>query len=139
MMQGQLKFKYKVSALVERINDNREKHQATYTEAVEGWYLTVIEEAERAIKQFEGVIAGANSRVQYKRHSDQFSFAIREQHPVSHIAEYDRVLDMLGMTTESEVTLDAEEFGQYVRDEWDWSQEFAATTSNYISNKRRLS
>ncbi len=134
-----LKFKFAVTTLTERIQANRDKHEATHKEAVEGWYLTVKEQAEKAIRQFERVAKKAEERADFDPRGSDFTFYIREAYPEHHLADYDRVLDMLALTTAEEVELTAAEFGSYVRDEGSWSRDFAATSSVYVSNKQRLS
>jgi hypothetical protein len=45
---------------------------------------------------------------------------------------YDRVLDQLETTVDEIVELTDAEFRQYLRDEWGWQHEFAASTSTYL-------
>ena len=57
--------------------------------------------------------------------------------PASHVADYQRAIEMLEMSVNDEVTLDASEFRQFVRDEWSWKEEY--NTVSAMSKKRVIS
>jgi len=55
--------------------------------------------------------------------------------PVDHTLEYDRVIKMIELDTREEITLNENEFAQFVMDDWQWKREWVGTVSNYTSAK----
>jgi hypothetical protein len=99
----------KTDKLLERLKANRTEHIRVYNESLKLWQneLTVtchgIEGSDYV--DFPGVLKDLNRDC-----------------PTSHELEYDRVIDMFGMSTQDEIELSGDMFNQYCRDEWDWKQ-----------------
>lgn len=58
--------------------------------------------------------------------------------PEDHTDEYDQLLEMLAMSVDDEVELTAQEFAQYVRDDWSWKHQFTRTmrrNSTYLEER----
>jgi hypothetical protein len=51
--------------------------------------------------------------------------------PVSHDTEYAEIIDMLEMSVDTTISLDAQEFKAYFKNEWQWRQAFAAAAASY--------
>lgn len=111
--------KIKKNALVERIQANRDAHRGVYDKAIEGYYEAV---AGWLYVQRENLSDGK-----------PFETYFNEPRPEDHTADYDNVLDMLSMSVDTEIVLSAQDFRQYMRDEWGWKREFLATASNYTT------
>lgn len=112
-----------IPKLIEVLKKNREKHVKEYNDAVEGWKLEalkVLKKKSQAIKKGEEF--------------SNLNFGLNK--PVSHEKEYDRVIEMMEFTKDTELELDSQAFNQYVRDEWAWTQEFKTMSANYSSNRR---
>ena len=111
----------KVSKLeLERIVQiNRDKHGAEYAEAFSGYRMACISALEANLEAFR---AGKAERI-----------FINEHPPEDHTKDYERVLRMLAMSTEAEVTLSAESFEHYVLDDWQWRRVWSATNAKYLS------
>ncbi len=56
--------------------------------------------------------------------------------PQDHTGDYDRVLAMLNMTVDTQITLTASEFDQYVRDNWTWALGAKMLNSTYAAAAR---
>jgi len=56
--------------------------------------------------------------------------------PSDHTHDYDRALRMLELSTDSIITLTAQEFASLVDDDWGWSREWAASNVRYTSSSK---
>ncbi|HXM03797.1 MAG TPA: hypothetical protein VN939_14390 [Chthoniobacterales bacterium] len=54
--------------------------------------------------------------------------------PVDHTADYDRVISMLEMSAQDLVQVSAEQFDQYVLDNWRWRR-FANETNQWLAHE----
>ena len=66
----------------------------------------------------------------------QISRAINLAEPVDHTADYDRVMAMLEMSVDDTVILSAQEFNQFVLDDWEWSRLASYTNQCYAAGTR---
>jgi hypothetical protein len=106
-------------ALRERVQANRDQHRELYEKAIEGYRKTVID--------------WFNDQVDRAKAGKSYETYFSMPKPEDHTDDYDRVLDMLDMSIESNFELSQQEFAQYVRDDWGWKREFTATSSNYVA------
>lgn len=111
--------KVKKGDLRARIQLNRDKHHTEYMEAFTGYKRACIQALETNLEAFR---AGTRQRI-----------VINEQPPEDHTKDYDRVLTMLDMSVDDEVTLDVSAFSQYVMDDWGWKQIWATSNSKYLN------
>lgn len=110
-------------ALLERITVNRDGHRAAFEKALEEYRLAVVAELEDWLKR-----ARAGENVARRTVLVQ---------PQDRTADYNRVIDMLEMSVDGEITLDAQSFARYVRDEWEWKDQFASAVMGnrtYLAN-----
>lgn len=107
--------------LKQTLTENRAKHRAMFDEAIEGYRTRSIELLEEHIERIK----------KNKVERIMVSLPI----PEDHTDDYDRALENLEWTIFDTVELSAQEFDQYVRDNWRWKQEFAATTSLYNNGR----
>lgn len=105
--------------LLDRVRENRDKHRSVFEAAMDGYRKAAIEELDRAISD-------ARSGRKIMRHLSLIE-------PVDKTKDYDRVIDMLEMSTDEEITLEQNEFACYVRDEWAWRDQFLAANSSYTA------
>lgn len=108
-----------VLALLTALRTNRTSHADEYLKALEGWR---VETEEKLVAELEKLRAGK-----------EFKTVLSFPEPQNHTADYDRVIAMLEMTVDKEVTLTAAEFEQYVRDNWAWSGVVRTLNSSYAS------
>lgn len=105
------------------VDANRIKHFEAFMTATEGWMRETKAALEEQVLFFDDAISGMTEGV-----PDQPKF---DPKPVSHIADYERLLKMIDLTDESHIELDEREFDQYVNDEWHWKREFVLSNSKY--------
>ena len=118
-MMNQTKYKVDKAELIEKIKANRNSHAKIVFKAQEVY-------RKRAIEELDARLAAAKK-------GKPFNLHIMLPPPSSHLADYDRVLGLLGMSVESEVQITETEYSQYVLDDWGWSSEFTMTNSNYVA------
>lgn len=117
MLRGMSTVRVKRVDVLDKLNDNRDGHRATFEEALTGYHAAVIEHLEAAL---------ADARAGKK-----FTPSIYLPEPQDHTRDYDRVIALLGMSLDEELELSAMEFSQYVLDDWGWKGDFIATSANY--------
>ena len=110
--------KIKVLELMSRVVENRTNHQTIFERALEGYRKEVIKELEISLSD-------AKTGRKINRY-------ISLEEPVNQTKDYDRVIEMLRMTTDEIVELTSQEFSQYVLDQWSWSEAINTTNSRYI-------
>jgi hypothetical protein len=114
--------------LIATISGNRERHIRAHDKAVKGWRSKQIETVQRAsVKAMRNARAGR-----------QVSLVVSLPKPSSYVKQYDRVLGMLRMDTSPTIKLTAQDYDRFVKDEWEWSNEFANSTIGYIKKKVRI-
>jgi hypothetical protein len=114
--------KVKRNILLERIKKNHDAHRDLFLKAQKGYRETVIEELDK-------MLADARTGKPVRT-----SLGLIE--PQDHTNDYNRVIDMLEMSVDDVITLDARSFDNYVRDQWDWKA-FADGTNLMYSSKLR--
>lgn len=111
------RMKFDTMELIQRVTSERAKHRKLFEEAVDRYkekVLVELEEFARRIKAGEQVRIISSLPV-----------------PEEHTEDFDRVLDMLQMTTDKQIELDEAQFDCYVRGRWHWMQSFASNTISY--------
>ena len=107
------------SDLLKALTDNRAKHRADYTSAMEVY-------RDEVITAVDNMWTAAHKRED-----------VRPLHlvkPTNYLREYDRAIKMATMSVDKEVELDQNDFAQYVMDEWAWKSSFTAMTSTYAKH-----
>ena len=109
--------KVKRDDLLKRIEENRAQHKSVVEEALVNYRIAVI-------KELDAMLDEAKKGKKIRRQ-------VRLVEPQDHTADYDRVIDMLTMSTEDVIELDGQSFARYVRDEWEWFGQFADSSRSY--------
>lgn len=110
--------KVKKVELLSALQKNRESHRSLFLKAQEGYRKAVIDE-------LDGMLDEAKAGKRIRR-----SVTLIE--PIDQTREYDRAIAMLGMSVDDVIELSAEEFNNYVRDEWDWSAKVFGSNTQYV-------
>jgi hypothetical protein len=113
-------MKFDRKFLIEKLEQNREKHAEEYKEAVEEYWQAVRTELDEAETKYE-----AREDMGYLIHMPKKC--------EDHTPDYDRVLQMLGATVDAEVTLSGKDFAKYVLDDWEWKEDFNSTKGSYLN------
>jgi hypothetical protein len=103
--------------LLTALRANRDRHRAIFEEALAGWRDRALEELDR---QAERVRAGRRGNVQVVLPA-----------PQDHTADYERVIGMLELDVEDQITLSEQDYAQYVDDDWGWRRQWLAQNSAY--------
>lgn len=103
--------------LLQKLESNRKAHIEAYEEAVTGYKKLAQERVGDALSAL--------------RAGEDVDLNFNLPKPKSYEKEYDRVIEMVKMSVETELELSAQEFAQFVMDDWGWKQTFAATTMMY--------
>ena len=114
----------KQNELLEILRENRETHKTDYEDAYAGYLETCAETLAEMLKGFK---AGNLEIVQWT-----------EFPPQSQVKDYDRVIRMLELSVDSEIELAADEFANFVQDDWHWKENWILSNSNYIGKTRSI-
>lgn len=121
-------IKVKRTELLERIEANRKKHIAEYTEACEGYRVKMhqlIAEKIAELTKFDQALT-ANGGTPDGPHINT-----RLTMPKSYEQDYDQVIEMLKMSVDDELTIQSDEFACYVMDRWAWKENHSQTMDFY--------
>lgn len=106
--------------LIVKIKANREEHRSIFDEAIVGYRAYVTDKLEERIKRLE-----AGQTIE-----ESFRFAV----PEDHTGDYDRVIAMLEMDTNEEITLEEDLYACYVDNDWAWAKNFALQNAGYTTS-----
>jgi len=117
---GSARWEFKVSDLLEKLQENLEIHIKEFEEAREGYLAELEEKLDNMLKE----VREAGIR-------DEVNTYIDLEKPRSHEKDYERIIEVLEMTTAKTVHLTLGEFDKYVRDNWEWTDSFKMSNSKY--------
>ena len=104
-------------SLIHALKKNRDGHRAQYEEAHAGYRKALIETVG---KMYDDAKKGLD--VQHVIHLDI---------PEDHTKEYDRLVGMLEMGIDDKILITAQEYSQFVMDDWGWKERFISTSNAY--------
>jgi hypothetical protein len=101
---------------------NRKDHQEKYQAAMEGYRAEVL--------------AGLKKLVQSIANGGKIEKAVttKDRMPEDHTKDYNRAILMAEMSVSETMSLDQDDFEQYVQDQWHWSATFSSSCSSYSSS-----
>ncbi len=108
--------------LLDAVRTNYERHKQIVEEAWAGYWKRAEEELAR--------------RLAAVREGKEPDIVIRLDRPVDHTEVYENSIAMLEWSTDEFVVLEADEFRQLVRDQWEFTDHFYATNSGYSATAR---
>lgn len=111
------KITVKKTELLKVLKKNRAEHRKIYEEAVEGYRRLVIGEFTR--------------RLDDAKQGRKIDTVLRVTEPRDQTKDYDRAIRMIEMDTSDVVSLNEEDFANYVMDDWGWMQNFLLSNSAY--------
>ena len=130
--------------LLEVLTKNAEKHEKDFRIAIEIWHTDVmndLSEHRRKLKKFHRKFRDLSWEEMADPKSDKMhmghALPFRPK-PVNATKEYERAIRMLEMTTRENVELTADEFRNYVEDDWEWSREAKTINSMYLSKTKAI-
>jgi hypothetical protein len=113
------------SKLLAILKKNREDHRGVFLEAQKEYRVIAIEALDAQLKA--------------AREGKPFELArlVALTAPEDHTADYDRSIQMLEMSIDTEITVDEREFQNYVQDVWNWSRDWAVSNIRYMNKNSR--
>ena len=123
-VRGLAAVRVKREELLAKVKANREKHIRDFFAATEGYK----EERTRVLRE---ALAKAETEDASK------DLYVHLEAPHNHTEDYDRVIDLLTMSLDSEVDLPSDEFDRYARDKWGWSTAFSQSVAGYTRGGKR--
>lgn len=146
--QMERKIEVNREKLLETLKKNREKHGKDYQEAVEGYKTLAMEKLkeghERAQKELKENFERYTKRIQdfdpkNPKGSDYLTLVnginVEMKLPRDYTAKYDAAIDMVSWDVRETLELTHAEFQCFVRDVWDWSDEFRIISEGYKSSR----
>jgi hypothetical protein len=114
----------KKTELLDRLQVNRDNHYSLFLKAQEGYRQDVIDELDKSLNDAK---SGKAIRVM-----------IHLQAPQNHKDEYDNVIEMLQMSIDDVVEIEAHDFQCYVMDKWPWFAASTAVNTAYATKVMKL-
>lgn len=115
--------------LLNKLRVNRALHIAEYSVALAEYQQRLLEDLKLAAKK----VAKIDDPLKLK----SFSFAV--PFPQNHEDDYSEVIEMLEMSVDATINLDAESFKAYIKNEWHWQRQFTAAKMAYLTVGSSLS
>lgn len=113
--------------LVSIVTKNRQLHKQLFDEATEAFH--------KQVKSAYDKIAKKATSKKGLALADARSILNKPTKPSNNLDDYDRVLGMLKLETHDQVKLTAEEYEQFVEDNWSWkgrfNEQYFATTGKF--------
>lgn len=106
--------------LLEALKTNRAIHKAEYAQALVAFKIRLLADLKAALLKVDGAEPAALK-----------DFELEVDFPMNHEEEFSDIIDMLEHSTDSVINIDSESFKAYFNNEWNWSQSFARSVSNY--------
>lgn len=111
-------------SLVRELRENRDRHEAEYEKALEGWRLETLAALQKhrtyidkVIARIKADIAEDNPPKNLSEHKMIPNLPVR---PVNHVAEYDAVIRRMEMSIDEEIHISHGDFEKFVLDKWPW-------------------
>jgi hypothetical protein len=106
--------------LIAILTTNRDKHLAEYTEAYEGYKLLAIKALE---ERLELIKSGEKFNVYF---GDITAI------PENHVDDYQNVIDMLSICSDTSVQITMEDYQKYYKNNWAWVHSWALSNKMYV-------
>ena len=113
------------SKLLAILKKNRAEHREVFIQAQKTFRVV-------AIKALDAQLKSAR-----KGRPFELANLVRLTAPEDHTADYDRSIQMLEMSVDTEIVVDEREFQNYVQDIWNWSREWATSNMRYTNKNSR--
>lgn len=106
------------------LTENRETHKREFGEAMSGYWDAFVGE----LTKMQEMVKAKDLNVEH---------SVRLARPVDHTTDYDEALAVLDWEKQDEILLSMNDFQCYVRDNWDWRDEFKGTHAAYSGGAGR--
>jgi hypothetical protein len=106
--------------LLSALRKNLEVHRIEYKEALIDFKQRLIEDLQAGIE-----------KVSASEPADLSKFNVQVLFPQNHEKDFLEVIEMLDMSVDENINLDAESFRAYFKNEWHWSHSFTELAQSY--------
>jgi len=121
----QMKVNVSRTKILEMLKKNRANHAYIVEEAEKGYLAAALAAVARCDKDLKaGKVVNLSD------------YALRL--PVDYRSAYDTVIAMLELSEDETIALAADEFRQFIQDEWDWKDGFVKQNAAYSSTARGM-
>lgn len=124
-MFSQEGLNFKKVVLLEKIKENRKEHRKIFLEALDGYKTKIVELLEQNLEE--------------AKNGKNFDICINLSKPMDRTKDYNRIIGMLELCEEEEITLTEHEFAKYIMDEWDWKDQFLTSNAIYSRTAYQMS
>lgn len=120
-MHGQQTFEVDKSKLLTILKDNLEKHTTKWETAHEKWGVAVIHALALALAD--------------AKEGKEFKTAFHLPEPTLHAEQYEDIIGLLELSNETTIEIDQSDYSRFVKDEWNWSQQWTASNAVYLGQE----
>jgi len=106
---NELKVKVDKGELLSTLKTNRQKHHDDYEKAKVGFRKLLIVELEKKLKA--------------AKEGKKVPLTFNNQKPTNNLNDYDDVIGMLELATDTTIELSHIQYKQYIKNEWDWTRQ----------------
>jgi len=147
------------NTLLAKLRENRQTHEEIFKAACEGFWLQAKEKLARRAEQFTAAQTAATAEFCGKLADFQGAIETKNRdlltafphtgydgkwtldfktdwvptYPINYLEDYDRAINMLEFSVADKVTLNAQDFDAYARNNWKWKTEFGKTNLNFVN------
>ena len=115
--------------LLAKLRENLATHRVEYAEAVADYQDRLLADLKLATKKV--------SKIKDVQDLKNFKFSL--PYPVSYEKSFTDIIEMLEMSVDETIELDAQSFRAYIKNEWAWRSQFDATRQSYKAAGSALS
>ena len=116
---GKRSIKVDKARLIERLKENRDRHQREYEEAMGGYKTRLVFVLQRMLEA--------------AKRKEEVSHTIDLKVPKDHAIEYEKALAVMEWEQSDTLHLNHSEFDRYVLDAWPWKKRFSTIHTSYIA------
>lgn len=116
--------------LIQQLKKNREVHQEEWEKAVRGWRSAMV----TALEDYSAKCLTLASELSKDDKMDKISIPPQKfpHYPQNHVSRYNEIIERLDFDLDEEIYLTHSDFNRYVRDNWEWKEDFIANSSMYV-------
>ncbi len=107
--------------LLAKVLHNRKVHEEEYKEMMITYKVKLIDALELLVDEAKDSDRG-------------FTKSVNLSEPQNHADDYNRIISMLEMSIDNDITLDFHEYEQYVLNNWHWSGNFNVSKASYMDS-----
>lgn len=127
MSNNALHMWFPKNKVLDTLKINREKHKKAYQNTVDNW-LTSVLGGQIALQK---AIVKESEKVVIKDVTSALKVLKELDAPINFLPAYDRAIEMLELTQDESIQMDANQFKEYMKDEWSWKEQWRYSNTKY--------